>query len=230
MAASTVLVTGANRGLGFAVCQSLLQNGHRVIGTARKVENGASWRHELQKYGSGKIEFLQLDVQDQSNISRAYEKIREDYKHLDCLVNNAGILYDNGINDTSSKELMEVFRTNVMGPFMMAKQFAPLLIKSTNPKIINVTSQMGSLENSGGGFTAYRVSKTALNSLTRNLHHDFEGDGVKVFSVCPGWVHTDMGGPRAPRTPEQGASSILYPFYNEVDSGSYLQDGKALKW
>lgn len=228
MESKIVLVTGANRGIGLAACQSLLKNGHQVIATSRKQEQSQQLLSNLSSFGD--LSYMQLDVQNEKDVQRCFTEIETQFGHLDCLINNAGILFDNNVQKTSSQELLNVFRTNVMGPFMINKAFIPLLSKSTKTKIINVSSQLGSLANSGAGFAAYRISKTALNSLTRLLHHELEDLNIKVYSVCPGWVHTDMGGPRAPRTPAEGATSILFPFYNEVASGSYVQDGNFLPW
>lgn len=228
METKTVLVTGANRGLGLAVCQSLLKQGHQVIATSRKEEQREALASQLSLMGN--FNYIKVDVQNEEDVLLCFDKIASKFGMIDTLINNAGILFDNNVQDTSTSELLDVFRTNVLGPFMMSKTFIPLLSKSSDPKIINVSSQMGSLANSGPGFAAYRMSKTALNSLTKLLHHELEESKVRTYSVCPGWVHTDMGGPAAPRTPAQGASSILFPFYNEVESGSYLQDGHILQW
>jgi len=228
MKKQTILVTGANRGLGLVVCKDLLQKGHQVIATSRKAAQKAGLLDQLS--GLGEITYVQLDVQSEEEVARCYEEVKRQFGKLDCLINNAGIIDRNTVQETSTEELLHVFRTNVMGPFMLCKQFIPLLTKSDQAKIINVTSQMGSLTNSGPTHASYRLSKTALNSLTRLLHHELEAQNIQVYSVCPGWVHTDMGGSGAPRSPEQGAYSILFPFYQETPSGSYLQDGKELAW
>lgn len=229
-----VLVTGSNRGLGLAVCENLLSKGHTVIATARDKKKGTSIISKLKsKYPEQSISLFKLDVTNAKDISRIYSRIKKDYGHLDCLINNAGILYRDNVEQTSIADYNRVIETNLTGPFMMCQKFLPLLKKSNDPKIINVSSQLGSLENSGVDYAAYRISKTGLNSLTRTLHFDLRSnnDLVKIFSVCPGWVHTDMGGPRAPRTPEIGAKSILYPFYRKsAKSGCYYQDGKVLPW
>jgi len=229
-----VLVTGCNRGLGFAVCESLLSKGHIVVATARDRKKGMKAINLLaEKYISSSISFIKLDITSQREVTRIANYVEKEFGKLDCLINNAGILYNENLESTSNTQLDRTLQTNLIGPFMMCRKFLPLLRKSKDAKIINVTSQLGSLENSGVDFAAYRISKSALNSLTRTLHFDMQSEKkkIKVFCVCPGWVHTDMGGPRAPRTPEQGAKSILSPFYNKsAKSGSYLQDGKKLPW
>ena len=229
-----VLVTGCNRGIGLAACENLISKGHQVIATARDKKKGEKSINALRaNYPNANIELMKLDVSSQRDVSRVYNTISKKYGHIDCLINNAGILYNENVKDTSNLQLEKTLQVNLIGPFMMCRKFLPLLKKSKDPKIINVSSQLGSLENSGVDFAAYRVSKSGLNSLTRTLHFDQQSEKkkIKVFCVCPGWVHTDMGGPRAPRTPEQGASSILFPFYSKTaKSGSYLQDGKILPW
>jgi len=229
-----VLVTGCNRGIGFAACENLLSKGHAVIATARDKKKGEQIVKDLKvKYPKGKIRFIKLDITAQRDVTKCFNQIEKKEGKLDCLVNNAGILYNEDLEATTNSQLEKTLQTNLIGPFMMCRKFLPLLRKSKDAKIINVTSQLGSLENSGIDFAAYRISKTGLNSLTRTLHFDLKNkkEKIKVFCVCPGWVHTDMGGPRAPRTPAQGAKSILFPFYSKTaKSGSYLQDGKKLPW
>ena len=147
------------------------------------------------------------------------------------MINCAGILFKDGFETAKQNQLRRVLDTNLMGPFNMAKKMMPLLKKSSDAKVINVSSQLGTLKNSGPAYAAYRISKTALNSMTRVMSQDLIDKNIKVFSVCPGWVHTDMGGPNAPRTPEQGASSILFPFYSKrAKTGNFYQDGKMLNW
>jgi len=229
-----ILITGCNRGLGFAVCDSLLSKGHTVIATARDKKKGMEAVNTLlKKYPSSSISFIKLDITSQRDVTRIANYVKEEFGKLDCLINNAGVLYNGNVEVTTNTQLDNTLQTNLIGPFIMCRKFLPLLQKSKESHIINVSSQLGSLENSGVDFAAYRMSKSALNSLTRTLHFDQKGEKnkIKVFCVCPGWVHTDMGGPRAPRTPAQGAKSILYPFYNKsAKSGSYLQDGKSLPW
>jgi len=224
----SILITGANRGIGLAASKNLLKNDHYVIATARSSDGIKRLEKELSEYSDKQI--LLLDVSSEENIKQCCYKVSESNTSLDCLINNAGVFYHNPISETPSTEMLDVFKTNTLGPMLMAKALIPLLQKSSDAKIINVSSQMGSIENGGAGYASYRITKTALNSLTRNLHFDYAEKGIRSYSVCPGWVHTDMGGPKAPRTPEQGAASILYPFYNDVKSGAFLQDGKELKW
>lgn len=229
-----VFVTGCNRGLGLAVCRNLLNKNHIVIASVRDRRKGKNIIAELKAdFPDGQLELLKLDVQKQTDITKCFKYIQKKFGHLDCLINNAGILFNDGIDTTSHSDFTQVIQTNLVGPFLICNTFLPLLLNAEDPRIINVSSQLGSLKNSGPGFGAYRVSKTGLNSLSRTLHFEMESQQqkLKVFSVCPGWVHTDMGGPRAPRTPAKGAKSILYPFYTKsAKSGSFYQDGKVLPW
>lgn len=228
MTPKKILITGANRGIGFAAVRSLMSHGHFIIATARNAKGLKSLEVELSDYTNKLI--IQLDVSDQKSIDQCSQHVKESVKSLDCLVNNAGIFFHNSLMNTPASELLDVFKTNTLGPTLLTKALIPLLLKSEDGKVINVSSQMGSIENGGAGYASYRITKTALNSLTRNLHYDYSDRGLRSYSVCPGWVHTDMGGPNAPRTPEQGAASILYPFYNDVASGTFLQDGRELAW
>lgn len=228
----TILITGTNRGLGKACCEKLVSDGHRVIATTRVLENGHKAIDDIKaKYPEADISLYVLDVNDEQSINNCFQEISREHNQIDCLVNCAAILYPNTFKETSLEQLRSTLQTNLIGPFLMCHTFLPLIEAASAGKIINVTSQLGSLIESGTRFAAYRISKSAINSLTRVMHHELEESGVKIYSVCPGWVHTDMGGPEAPRTPEQGADSILFPFYSdEAKNGGFYQDGKIHSW
>jgi len=228
MAPKKVIVTGANRGLGLAVCKNLIEHNHYIIATSRSNEGIEELKSAFSHYPEKLI--LKLDVSDAESIKRFAQIVKDKYERIDCLINNAGIFSKQNAKELSIEELQKSLNTNLIGPFLISQQVIPLLSSSSSPKIINVSSQMGSIENTGAGYAAYRITKTALNSLTRNIHFEYIDKGISTYAVCPGWVHTDMGGPNAPRTPEEGASSILFPFYNNAESGSFLQDGKKLNW
>ncbi len=150
------------------------------------------------------------------------------------LVNNAAILYDSWQRAVGAdlKVVREAFETNTLGPWRMCEAFIPLLRRSGHGRIVNVSSESGSLAGMGGGTPAYAVSKVALNALTRMLADELRGEGVLVNSVCPGWVATEMGGPDAPRTVEEGAASVVWAatLPDAGPTGGFFRDGEPLPW
>jgi len=153
---------------------------------------------------------------------------------LDVLVNNAAILYDSWqcAENANLDTVREAFETNTLGAWRMCQSFIPLLQKSGNARIVNVSSESGSLTVMGGGTPAYSVSKVALNALTRMLADEVRGSRILVNSVCPGWVATEMGGPGAPRTVEEGAASVMWAVTLPDDgpTGGFFRDGEQLAW
>jgi len=228
----TIFITGANRGLGKACSIQLVNDGHKVIATSRIMEKGTVALQEINNIKSNAdITFYELDVNSTSSIENCLQQVSNQHQHIDCLINCAGISTTNNFQNSSKEELTSTVQTNLLGPYWLSQSFIPLLSQSSDAKIINVSSLMGSLNQSGPGYAAYRISKTALNSMTRVMSHDLKEQGIKVFCVCPGWVHTDMGGPNAPRTPVEGAKSILYPFYSsDAESGNFYKDGELQDW
>lgn len=227
------LVTGGNRGLGKEVARQLAVKGHQVIITARNTEKGQQAQAELQEMTNNpNIHFVQLDVTKEQDVQNSYQYIEEKFGQLDVLVNNAGIFLDReDSTKVSLDNLNKTLDTNFYGPFRTSQAFLPLMRKAQEARIINVSSGMGALESMGGGHAAYRLSKTALNSLTAIMAADVAADGIKVFAVCPGWVHTDMGGKEAPRTPEEGGNSITYLVdAPDAVSGKFYRDGQIIPW
>jgi len=149
------------------------------------------------------------------------------------LVNNAGIYGDPArLEDFDLDRAHEVLEVNTFGAWRMIQAFLPLLRASDAPRIVNVSSGAGQLADMYGGYTAYRVSKAGLNVLTRNLAADEEGSGLLVNSTCPGWVRTDMGGPNAPRSVEQGADTAVWLATLPAGgpSGGFFRDRRPIPW
>ena len=184
---------------------------------------------------AGTVEPLPLDVADASSIKNAANEIATKCGHLDVLVNNAGINYDTwetAENADIDGTVMETIATNLLGPWRLCQAFLPLLRNSKAPRIVNVSSESGSLANMGAGPPAYQVTKAALNALTRTLAGELRQTQILVNAVCPGWVATDMGGAGAPRSVDEGAAGIVWAvtLHQNGPTGGFFRDGKPLPW
>ncbi|KAA3611982.1 MAG: SDR family oxidoreductase [Calditrichaeota bacterium] len=223
-----MLITGGNRGIGLEICRQLAEQNHNVILTARDQEKGKT---ALMKLPSG-VEFLQIDMNNNSTFESAKDFIENKYGRLDVLINNAGIISSGkGVDTAKMEEIRSVMETNFFGPVELTQTFLPLLKKSKEARIVNVSSGMGSLSEMGSGYAAYRMSKTALNSFTAILAQDLSSENIKVNSICPGWVRTDMGGSNASRSVEQGADTAVWlASADEIPDGKFLRDRKVIDW
>jgi NAD(P)-dependent dehydrogenase (short-subunit alcohol dehydrogenase family) len=233
LAGRVAVVTGANRGIGFAVCRALGREGAKVVLGARDEAAGKKAAAELQSDGLDVV-YRQLDVTNQVSIEALAAWLNSEYGRLDVLVNNAAILPSRrNVLDVPLSEVEETLQVNLLGAWRMTQALAPLMQRNGWGRIVNVSSESASLERMAVATSvSYRVSKTALNALTRTLAPLVRGDGILVNAVDPGWVHTEMGGAGAPRTPEEGAESIMWAVRIDDDgpSGGYFQDGKPMPW
>ena len=216
----TVVVTGANRGLGLEFAKKFEAEGYEVIGTARKPEEAT----ELKEAGA---EVMKLDVTDNESIDAFVEKL--DGKKVDILINNAGIFPRNKDRD----DMMMTYQVNTLGPYFVSEALVPNLKKSESPRIVNVSSGLGQLTDGGGSARGYSFSKAALNMVTRNLHSAHSGDGLIVISLNPGHNKTDMGGDGAPLDPKDTAAQVftLTEELKPEQSGLFwMYTGKKLDW
>lgn len=222
-----ILVTGANRGIGYEVCRQLVGNGHDVILTARDQKKGESAANRL----GGRVSFQLLDVREDRTIRDAVEWTRRRFGRLDCLVNNAGVSKGSkGLADADVDEIKRIMETNFYGPMRLSRAFLPLLRKSPDGRIINVSSAMGALQDLSGDYAGYRLSKAGLNAQTILLARELKGS-IQVFSVCPGWVRTDMGGRLAPRSVEEGADTIVWlTTTKDAETGRWYRDRHEISW
>jgi NAD(P)-dependent dehydrogenase (short-subunit alcohol dehydrogenase family) len=227
------LVSGANRGIGLEVVRQLAMRGFTTFLGARDLQKGDEAASPFNQSGLNVIP-IQLDVTEQQSIQAAKQMVEERFGKLDVLVNNAAILYDSWqrAENANLDTVREAFETNTLGAWRMCQAFIPLLRKSEHARVVNVSSESGSLSMMGAGTPAYSVSKAALNALTRMLADELRASHILVNSVCPGWVATEMGGPDAPRTVEEGAASVMWAVTLPDDgpTGGFFRDGEALEW
>ena len=237
------LVTGANKGIGFEVARQLARKGFHVFLGARKSDAGLAAVQKLNKegekedYGKGHsglaVTFMNIDVSKPDSVRRAAEEFSRKSDRLDTLVNNAGILLDDDKEVlTITPEIFETtLRTNTVGPLLVSQAFVPFLKKSDAPRIVNVSSGGGQLADGADGWApAYCISKTALNGVTAQLAAALPKFAVN--SVCPGWVHTDMGGSNATRSVAEGASGVVWLVSEAPHSmtGKFFRDRKIIPW
>ena len=222
------LVTGANRGIGLEVCRQLAAQGFEVVLTARDEKKGETAARKL----GGSVSFHVVDVREERTIQEAVEWVRRRFGRLDCLVNNAGISKGSkGIAEADIENIKAIMETNFYGPMRVSRAFLPLLRKSGDGRIINVSSAMGTLKDLTGGYAGYRLSKAGLNAQTILLANELKGSGVKVFAMSPGWVRTDMGGRLAPRSVEEGADTVVWlATTHEAETGKSYSDRQEIPW
>lgn len=226
-------VTGGNRGIGFQICRDLAKKGFKAVLTARDPEKGNRSARNLQDEGLD-VEFYLLDVISTESIDKFSEKVLAEFGQLHVLVNNAAILPDE-ISPALSvglEEVRETIETNVYGVLRLSQKLIPPMIENNYGRIINLSSGMGQLSDMGSGYLAYRVSKTALNAVTRVLAQETSGYDIQINAVDPGWVKTDMGGSNAPSTPEEGADTVVWLSTRPAGkpSGMFYKNRKIIDW
>jgi NAD(P)-dependent dehydrogenase (short-subunit alcohol dehydrogenase family) len=217
------LVSGASRGIGAEIARELAaEHGFLVFAGARKQD-------DVERADG--IEPIELDVTHQEMIDAARVRMEADVGRLDALVNNAGVYGDPvGAAEYDLERAHEVLEVNTFGPWRMIEAFLPLLRNSSQPRIVNVSSGAGQLSDMNGGRAAYRVSKAGLNALTRTLASDERW--LKVNTMCPGWVRTDMGGSAAPKSVEEGADTAVWlaTLPDDGPTGGFFRDRKRIPW
>jgi NAD(P)-dependent dehydrogenase (short-subunit alcohol dehydrogenase family) len=225
------LVTGSNRGIGFEVCRQLGRLDYEVLLGARDLGKGEEAAEALRGEGLN-VTALQLDTTNEEDIARLGELER-----VDALVNNAAIAPDRAHPDTSAQyvpaELVRLgFEVNTLGPYRVCQQIVPIMRRQGYGRIVNISSGMAQLSEMNGQSPGYRLSKTALNALTRILADELEGMNILVNSVDPGWVKTDMGGQAAPLTPAQGADTIVWAatLPDVGPTGGFFKEKHQIAW
>ena len=226
---ATILVTGANRGIGLALAEELVRRGDRVIATVRDPFRLPDFLRTAPKE---QMAVIGMEVTDERAVARAAESLKEP---LDAIVNNAGIHGTRGGSavDADLAEMAQVLAVNTVAPLRVARAFLPHLKRSQQPRIMTISSQMGALSGSSTGSVAYRTSKAAVNKAMQCLATDLRADGIAVVVVHPGWVRTDMGGGAADLSPEESAAGLadLLARIGPQDTGRFFRwNGTVHPW
>mgnify|MGYP001229783376 CR=1 FL=1 len=231
------LVTGANRGIGLEVARQLARNGLLV---ALGVRDPAKGQHAAEQLLSEGLELpvIQVDTSDPASCHKAVNDVVTMLGRLDVLVNNAGVFLDTTASGQVSALAVKpetvdaTLRVNSIGPLALIQAAVPVMQNQGYGRIVNMSSGMGQLSEMGGNYVAYRMSKTALNAVTRTLAAELADSPIKINSMCPGWVRTDMGGPEAERSTEQGAETAVWLATLEDDgpTGGFFRDKAAIPW
>jgi NAD(P)-dependent dehydrogenase (short-subunit alcohol dehydrogenase family) len=224
------LVSGGNRGIGLEVCRQLSGQGVTVVIGSRDEDRGRTAAEGLE----GDVVPHQLDVADAGSVDRMAAFLEDRYGRLDVLVNNAAISNDDGQRgvDADLDRVKEALEANLFGAWRLCEVAIPLMQRNGYGRIVNVSTGLAALEDMGGGSPGYRVSKTALNVLTRILASELRGSGILVNAVNPGWVQTEMGGPGATRPVEEGAEALVWAatLPNSGPTGGFFRDRSPVAW
>jgi NAD(P)-dependent dehydrogenase (short-subunit alcohol dehydrogenase family) len=241
MTKKIVFITGANKGIGYEVARQLAAQEFIVLLGARDPQRGTVAAQKLS--AQGEVYFIPIDVADEQSIAAAAEMVSKQWGKVDVLINNAGIVLELSAKirpaELELSMFKETFETNVFGAFAVIRHFLPLLKQSATAQIINVSSTLGSLTSLsdpdnmyyGANSLAYNASKSALNAVTVSLAKDLASEQIRVNSISPGWVKTDLGTDAASRTVEQGAVIIVkMAMMEQPPTGKFLEDNGEIPW
>lgn len=237
------LVTGGNRGIGLEVARQLAERGYVVyVGSRRKIDGDRAAKNLRKGNPAWCVESLVLDVTKETTLRRAIAAIARRHGRLDALVNNAGAFLDDvstrrGYERGSAlfarvETIRKSMEVNAYGAFRLCQLALPLMMKRKAGRIVNVSSGMGQLTEMNGGRPGYRISKTALNAVTRIFADEMKPHGILVNSACPGWVRTRMGGKEAELSPSEGARTIVWlaTLSKSGPTGGFYREKKKLAW
>lgn len=227
-----ILITGANKGIGFETARQLALSGHTVIVTARDAARGNEAMKKLNAMGVI-VHFVALDVKDGGHIKDAVVSMEKQFGRLDVLINNAAVMYrsDTSLLFSEDAVLKDTFETNAIAPLKLTQAFIPIMPGGS--RVIMVSSGGGSMtDNVDGWCPLYCISKSMLNAETRHLAYYLAEKKISVNAVCPGWVQTDMGGKEAPRRVEQGADTIAWLATEAPQdlTGKFFRDRNEIPW
>jgi NAD(P)-dependent dehydrogenase (short-subunit alcohol dehydrogenase family) len=235
----TALVTGANRGIGFEIARQLAAQGFHVLAGVRSRDKAVTASEDFEKAGVT-VAPVVLNLADSGRLSAALSELELTSSPIDVLVNNAAILIDgpggfsSSLFDMTDDVFERTWETNVLAPAVTMRALVPGMLTRGYGRVVNMSSLAGQLSNMGSGYPAYRVSKTALNALTRVVAAEAAASGtdVKVNACSPGWVRTAMGGEAAPRSPEQGAETAVWlaTLGSAGPNGGFFQDNEQQPW
>lgn len=229
----TILITGANRGIGLALVKQYAQHNYHVLACCRAPSDAISLEALAATYPH--IDIYPLDVQDEASIARLASCLQD--TPIDILFNNAGVAgIDKPWGEYTQADLLSLFLTNAAGPTLVSQACYSNLLKGRTKLIVNMSSFLSSIalnQRHDWFWLAYRMSKAALNAATRSLAHTLAKEGITVIALDPGWVQTDMGGKDAPLTVTESVSSIRATLdaCSMKDSGNLIRyDGSSLPW
>jgi len=229
------LVTGGNRGMGLETCRELAAMGWQVLLASRSLEAGIE---AAQSLDSDLVEAVKLDVTSVADIEALARHIDSSYGHLDVIINNAGIMIDGDAHKSTSicaadiDAIEQSLRVNTIAPIMLINAMLPLMERVADARIVNISSGMGQLSDMGGNYPGYRISKTALNALTRIYAAELDAGKFKINTLCPGWVRTDMGGDNADLSVEEGVDTAIWlaTSADAQHSGGYYRKRELIDW
>jgi NAD(P)-dependent dehydrogenase (short-subunit alcohol dehydrogenase family) len=229
------IVTGGNRGIGLEVARQLMKADVFVVVGCRTEPKCALAAEDLRAAAGNNVAAYPLDVNDTKSVREFVENVARRHGAPGILVNNAGVYpepRESKVVDTSTSLWRETFETNLFGAVRMCREVVPLMKKPRYGRVVNVSSGLGQLHQMGEGSPAYRVSKAALNALTRTLAAEVAGSGILVNSMSPGWVRTDMGGANAPRSVEEGAETAVWLCLlpSNGPTGQFFRDRQPIPW
>jgi NAD(P)-dependent dehydrogenase (short-subunit alcohol dehydrogenase family) len=228
----SILVTGASKGIGLEFSRQYLHQGYRVFAASRKPENSLELQHLKSQYNDHLV-IHQLDVSDEESRHNFYQALLTQTEKLDVLINNAGIIagneeYDYRFGNLKQEDILRTLLVNSVAPLMITEKVFPLLSESTQPIVVNITSDNGSISrrNSGGKY-GYCASKAALNMITKILSNELIRNEIIVVALHPGWVKTPMTkNENAPLEPFESIGGMM----QVIDSLEMKDTGRFLDW
>lgn len=229
----TILITGANRGIGLEFTRQYLEDGQHVLATSRSLDRIDDLKSLREEHGD-RLEIHQLDVTDGESVESLYETITEIHDELDLLINNAGTMGSKeSFESITEVDIKSVFDVNTLGPFRVTQVFLPF-VQQSGGDVVFITSLMGSIEDNGiGGSYPYRISKVGLNMLGRTLSNDIPESDVRFLLLHPGWVKTRMGGDGAkidPETSVSGMRNVIADLDEEMNGEFFNYEGDRMPW
>lgn len=229
------LVTGANRGIGQQICADLAAQNIQVILTSRDLKKGEAAAQMIRaSQPQAQIVVHPLDVTSDASVNALHDFVLKAYGRLDILVNNGAILIDDDVSifNLDIPRLQATLEANLYGPLRLCQAFIPLMQTNGYGRVVNVSSEMGQLSDMGVGTAAYRISKTALNSLTTIFAAEVGRGNIKINCCTPGWVRTDMGGPSAHKSVAEGADTPVWlaTLPDDAPTGQFFADRQIMAW
>ncbi len=233
-----VLITGSSRGLGLEFTKQYLEKGETVLASCRNPDSAKELQELKNKYPDT-LQIFKLNVAKEEERNKIFKEVKMNVDSIDILINNAGIVSGNEekssvLGEIYKEDFSKVFLVNSIAPLLISEKFLPLLERSENAKIANITSQNGSIaKRNVGGKYSYAASKAALNMITKILSNDLREKGITTLAIHPGWIYTDMGGPNAPLQKEEPVSEMINLIEKTTisDSGKFLdREGNELPW